>query len=144
MTAPLLKLTALDAEDLEVISAHLQDAVMLTSDIRYLKSQGMLALAANRFVWDDGPRGRPHQRRRTGLQFNRVSAVRAQRINLADPQGVLNLLSIGFTETEPPSGIITLNFSGGGAIRISAECIETRLEDLGAAWQTQHRPSHDR
>jgi hypothetical protein len=142
MIAPLLKLTALDAEDLEVISAHLQDAVLLAGDIRYLKKEGKLALAANRFVWDGDARS--HERRRSGLQFNRITAVRTQRIILADAQGVLNLLCIGFAETNPPSGIITLNFSGGGVIRLDAECIEARLEDLGPAWHTAHRPSHER
>src|SRR3954464_1592924 len=110
MTQPPLKLTALDADDLVVISAHLQDAVLLTGDIKYLRDQGKLALAANRFVWNGDERNAMGERRRTGLQFNRVTAARSQRINLADPEGVLSLLSITFAETNAPSGALTLNF----------------------------------
>jgi hypothetical protein len=137
-----LKLTALDAPDLEIISAHMQDAVITIGDIRFLKSSGKFALIANRFVW---PKEKPpYERRRTGLSFDRVSEVKSQRIRQGADDAVLSLLSIAFTPDEEPSGTIMLTFSGGGAINLKVECIEARLEDLGPAWETPNLPSHDR
>ena len=47
----LLKLAALDEDDLSVISAHLQDAVVRIGDIRYLPGEQRFVLVANRFDW---------------------------------------------------------------------------------------------
>jgi hypothetical protein len=138
---PLLKLTALDAEDLKVVSAHMQDAVVLTGDIKFLKRAGKFALLANRFAWEE-PGSR--ERRRSGLHFERVKAVSSRRIELGAQGLVLSLLAIRFEPGDAPSGTVVLEFSGGGSIRLEAECIEARLEDLGPAWDTPNVPSHDR
>ena len=136
--AEALKLTALDAEDLAVISAHMQDAVLKLGDIRHLGSARQFALIANRFAWEsDQP-----ERRRTGLHFGRVAKVSAQRIRQGDDNAVVSLLAISFEEKDPPSGDIVLTFSGGGAIRLEVECIEARLRDLGPAWGTARQPQH--
>lgn len=135
----MLKLTALDAEDLAVISAQMQDAVLRVGDIAYTPKKKLFALVANRFAWDEA---RTQQRRRTGLHFGRVTAVKTLRIRQPEPDVILSLLSIGFVETDAPSGEIVLTFSGGATIRLAVECIEASLKDLGPAWETQHRPSH--
>ena len=49
-----LKLIALDAEDLSVLSANLQDAVLRIADIAYLPREKRFAAIANRFDWLDG------------------------------------------------------------------------------------------
>src|SRR5947209_4665681 len=113
-----LRLAALDAEDLAVISAHMQDAVIRAGDIAFLGKTGKLALIANRFAWDatvDGSR-RSLERRRTGLQFARVNAVMSSHIRRDNPDAVLSLLAISFEPSDPPAGKIVLIFSGGGAI----------------------------
>ena len=134
-----LKLTALDADDLAVISAHMQDAVLKVGDIRHLGAAKQFALIANRFAWDaDQP-----ERRRTGLHFDRVTRVKSQRIRQGDKNAVVSLLAISFEEKDAPSGDIVLTFSGGGLIRLEVECIEARLRDLGPAWGTERRPKHD-
>jgi DUF2948 family protein len=138
----LLRLTALDTEDLAVISAHMQDAVVKAGDLSYLKKARKFALVANRFVWERAPRPEHFERRRTGLHFERVNKVMAQNIRRDDSEAVLSLLSIGFEEGEAPSGAIILNFSGGGSIRLEVECIEARLSDLGPAWATANIPQH--
>ena len=66
----LLKLVALDAEDLAVVSAHLQDAVLRVGDIAYLAAEHRFALAARRFDWRR--RTSAPRRRLTGLHFERV------------------------------------------------------------------------
>jgi hypothetical protein len=135
-----LKLSALDPADLEIISAHMQDAVISLGDIRYLKPQRRFALIANRFLWQT--QKPPYERRRTGLSFDRVLAAKSQRISQG-ADAVLSLLAISFTPGEAPSGTIVLTFSGGGQINLEVECIEARLEDLGPAWETPNLPSHE-
>jgi hypothetical protein len=135
-----LKLSALDPADLEIISAHMQDAVITLGDIRYLKPQRRFALIANRFLWQT--QKPPYERRRTGLSFDRVLAAKSQRISQG-ADAVLSLLAISFTPGEAPSGTIVLTFSGGGQINLEVECIEARLEDLGPAWETPNLPSHE-
>ncbi len=137
-----LKLSAFDQADLEIISAHMQDAVISLGDVRYLKPQRKFALIANRFLWQtEKP---PYERRRTALSFDRVLAAKSQHIRQGAHDAVLSLLAISFVPDEAPSGTIALTFSGGGAISLDVECIEARLEDLGPAWATPHLPSHDR
>ncbi len=145
MSSDLLKLTALDAEDLEVISAHLQDAVLLVGDMKFLPGESRFAAVVNRFDWqgaDAGDREKVYQRRRSGLRFDRVNSVKAQNIRQDASDAVLELLAIKFEATDEPAGHITLVFAGGGAIRLDVECIEAALGDLGPAWQTENRPAH--
>jgi hypothetical protein len=139
----LLRLAALDAEDLAIISAHMQDAVLKVGDLSYLGKARKFALVANRFVWEHGPRAEHFERRQAGLHFDRVNKVMAQNIRRDDAGAVLSLLSIGFEAGETPSGAIVLDFSGGGSIRLEVECIEARLSDLGPAWATEHIPQHE-
>jgi hypothetical protein len=140
-----LKLTALDADDLAVISAQMQDAIIRAGDIKYLRRASKLVIVANRFAWDEAGAGlqRSHHRRRTGLQFARVQKVRAHHILQDDPDAILSLLAIGFETDDEPSGRIRLEFSGGGVLEITVECIEAALEDLGPVWETPHMPSHE-
>jgi hypothetical protein len=139
---PPLKLTALDQDDLAVISAHMQDAVLTVGDIRRLPGRKKLVLVANRFDWEGGG-GEKAERRRTGLQFARVRRVRSQKIRRDAPDAVLSLLAIRFTPGEhPPEGEVELTFSGGGALRLDVECIEAAMKDLGEAWPTHSVPRH--
>ena len=135
----MLKLAALDAEDLGVISAQMQDAVALVGDMAFNARRRQFALVANRYAWDDENR---RQRRRTGLHFDRVLEAKAKNIRRADKDAVLSLLAIGFPETDSPAGEIELTFSGGGSIRLSVECIEAQMSDLGPAWDTRSTPRH--
>lgn len=135
----MLKLAALDTEDLAVISAHMQDAVLKVGDLAVSPARRQFALLANRYAWDEQQQ---RQRRRTGLHFDRVLKVQSQNIRRDDQDAVLSLLAIVFEETDTPSGDILLSFSGGGSIRLSVECIEAQLKDLGPAWATVATPAH--
>ena len=135
----MLKLTALDADDLAIISVHMQDAVLKLGDIAFTPNKKQFALVANRFAWDEA---NTRQRRRTGVHFDRVLSVKSQNLRQDDPGAILSLLSIIFTGTNAPSGEILLSFSGGGSIRLAVECIEASLKDLGPAWATARQPSH--
>jgi hypothetical protein len=76
------------------------------------------------------------------LRFDRVSSCKCRCVNPAGRGAILNLLAIEFHETDPPAGIITLTFSGGGALRLEVECLETELADVGPSWPTAARPTH--
>ncbi|HVW92973.1 MAG TPA: DUF2948 family protein [Devosia sp.] len=137
-----LKLLALDSEDLDVISATTQDAVVRVPDLAFAEGDHRFALLMNRYAWEAGERGKG-QRRRTALSFARVSDVKTAGINMNASEGVLELLDIRFTPTDEPAGTIELRFAGGGTIRLAVECIEAQLEDLGAAWAAKARPEHE-
>ena len=143
-----LKLIALDAEDLTVLSTHLQDAVMRVADMTYLKSEKRFAAVVNRFDWahlvlPGGKEKNRHVRRRSGLRFERVLAAQVSGVDLGKKDDVLSLLAIAFEPGELPGGHVTLTFAGGGAIRLNVECIESELKDLGAAWTAKRKPEHD-
>ena len=138
----LLKLVALDPDDLAVVSAHLQDAVLKTGDLAYLPGERRFALVVRRFDWEVPP-GEAPRRRLTGLHFERVLAARTRGVDRADPDAVLNLLAVTFEPTEAPSGTVSLVFAGGGAVALEVECVEAQMRDLGAAWRASSRPAHD-
>lgn len=140
-----LRLAAIDEEDLAVLSAYVQDAVLKVGDMVYLPKERRFAVAMNRFTWEkagDGRR-RDYERRRTALTFDRVESVRTSAIDRDRPDAVLELLAVSFTAGDLPAGRVTLIFAGGGAVEIEVEVIEARLADLGAAWATHAKPSHE-
>lgn len=143
---PDLKLIALDAEDLAILSANLQDAVLRLADAVYQPREKRFVLVANRFDWQAAAGKRSatrFERRRTGIRFERVLSAKVQGLDMTDRQTVHALLAIDWRpQGEGPEGDLSLVFSGGGAIRLSVECIEAELQDLGAAWQTRRRPEH--
>jgi hypothetical protein len=137
---PDLKLLALDSEDLDVISATTQDAVVRVGDIGFAKADHRFALLMNRFAWEE--EGRTKQRKRAALHFDRVNDVKVSGIDMNAVEGVLELLTIRFAETDAPAGAVDLDFAGGGTIRLTVECLEARLQDLGAAWAAKATPEH--
>jgi hypothetical protein len=141
-----LKLIALDQDDLKILSAHLQDAVIRLSDMAYLPSEHRFAAILNRFDWlsvEDGDGARPNLRRcRSALRFDRVKRAQVQKIRPGEPTAVAELLAVTYEDADPPGGYVTLYFAGGGAVRLEVECIEAELRDLGAAWRTEIMPKH--
>lgn len=139
----LLKLVALDTEDLEVLSVHLQDAVVRVGDIIWLPGERRLVVALNRFDWIGARCTSPTcRRRRAALRFERVEAFKARGVEPGDKAAVLNLLAADFDQGEAPGGQVTLTFSGGAALRLSVECIEAELVDLGPEWTATRCPDH--
>lgn len=136
----MLKLKAQDVEDLQVISAHMQDAVVKLRDISFDARRRKFAIVCNRFNWESQDKD---ERRRTGLHFENVLSVKRKGFTQNDGDVILSLLSISFKETETPSGNVTLAFSAGHTIQLSVEYLDCALRDLGPAWSTEHRPKHD-
>jgi hypothetical protein len=141
----LLKLAALDDEDLRVISAHVQDALATVGDIELDARSGRVIVALKRYVWQEqteaGAKATP-QRRVSMLAFDRVTAMQAKGIDPKKKDAVLSLLSLSFEQTDAPGGHIDLTFSGHAAIRLTVECVEARLTDMAATWSVASEPHH--
>ncbi|HEY4200950.1 MAG TPA: DUF2948 family protein [Devosiaceae bacterium] len=137
-----LKLLALDSDDLAVISAHTQDAVVRVADMAYAQRDHRFALLMNRYDWESGTVRNQGLRKRAALNFDRVMAVAFAGFDQNARDGVLELLAITFTETDAPGGIVELAFAGGGTVRLTVEVLEVRFEDLGAAWAAKGQPQH--
>jgi Protein of unknown function (DUF2948) len=139
----LLKFVVLDEEDLEVVSTHLQDAVVKVSDVHWRPAERRLVLALNRFDWEGAQCQNPeYHRRRSALRFERVLSCKCKSLNPAGQDAVLNLLAVEFAETDAPAGVVTLIFSGGPALRLEVECLEAELADLGPEWTAAACPVH--
>ncbi len=135
-----LRLVALDAEDLEVVSAHLQDFVTKVGDLVFLPREKRFALVGNRA---DRRVAGETRRRRTAAHFDRVLRVSAIGIDREAPETVLNLLAVGFAPGEEPGGAVELLFSGGAVLKLDVECIEAQVADLGPVWAARAAPAHE-
>ena len=139
-----LKLLALDDEDLQVVSAHMQDAVFKCGDLQYWPSRKQFAVAANRFAWEETAAGsKPFERRRAALIFKQVKAVKSTGFDRKKEDAVQELLAVTYeTDGDGPDGSIELVLAGGGSILLNVECIEVQLADTGGAWETKLKPRH--
>ena len=130
--APQLKLIALDADDLAVISAHVQDARVAPADIIWRQAEKRLVVGMNRLDWEQALSGETKPSRLVAaLRFDRVLACKSRNIDLSRPENTLELVGIEFHEHEAPGGSALLMFAEGGAIRLDVECLECELTDLG-------------
>ncbi len=134
-----LRLLAQDQDDLAVISAALQDAIAKVGDISYEAKARRLTIAFNRFRWEGGGR----QRVRSALQVGGVLALQARKIRRDRRDAVVELLAIGFEAGEPPGGVLTLSFAGGGDLRADVECVDAVLADVSEPWPTPRAPAHE-
>ena len=164
MTAP-LKIIARDAEDLAVVSACLQDALIPLNEMRYLPQERRFILVANRFRWERAAQSTAQvatpgaaannaplkdaafdsdedfgdlQRVNAGICIDRVLSVRSKNIDRSKPDDFLSLLSI----TLDGANALSMLFAGGGLIQVEIEALSFYLSDLGKAWPTQWQPDH--
>jgi len=154
MTPP-LKIIARDAEDLAVVSACLQDALIPLNEMRFLPQERRFIMVANRFRWEraakpsqeaasgndaafeSGDDFGNQQRTNAGICIDRVLSVRSRNIDRSRPDEFLSLLSI-----QMDGGRLLLLFAGGGVIQVEIEGLALYLSDLGTAWPTQWQPDH--
>lgn len=137
-----LRLMAQDAEDLSVLSVHLQDAELKVSDIVYLPRERRFAFAVDRFDWERRTLESKNCRRRTAVHFDCVTKVASKGVPLEEKDKVLNLLALAFEPGEAPGGSVLLLIEGGASIKLEVECLEAALKDLGPTWDCTCCPSH--
>ncbi|WP_374390229.1 DUF2948 family protein [Brevundimonas sp.] len=131
-----LRLLAEDADDLQIISAALQDAILRPIDIVWEKQARTLTIAFSRFCWECGG-----TRVMSAMQFGDVLAVKSRRLP-RNPDASLELLALDFLPTEAPSGKVILMFAGGGDLRIDVECLDAVVTDISERWPARVAPTH--
>lgn len=143
-----LALAAIGPDDLSVISALVQDAVLSGADIRWDRPARRLALLLGRFRWEDREAaeraGRPYERVRSLLVIGDVLRVSSQGIDKGDADLVLSLLSIDWQPGEDGTGRLVLWFAGDGALAADVECLDVSLRDVTRPYSAPSRrqPRH--
>ena len=129
-----LRLKAEDAEDLGVVSALVQDAVLPASEMKWQARRRRFSCLLNRFRWEDKAvaerQGRGFERVQAVLVIEDVMTVRQQGLDTRDPDTVLSLLSIAFEPADDGTGRILLTFAGDGAISLEVETVNAVLQDV--------------
>jgi Protein of unknown function (DUF2948) len=140
-----LKLRAEDADDLAVLSACLQDALVPVRDLAYVRDQKIFVFVANRFRWERGSRPVPDERQRIlcAVTFSTVAGVSYRGFRRSDEDRILALLAIRAEAESVGATAILLEFSGHAAIRLEVARIQCRAKDLGEPWPTPWHPRHD-
>ena len=131
-----LRLLAEDADDLHIISAALQDAIMRPVDIVWEPHARRVTLALSRFCWECGG-----TRVMAAMQFGDVLSVKSRRLPRG-PEHALELLALDFVPGEAPGGRVIMMFAGGGDLRIDVECLDAVLTDLSERWPVRVAPTH--
>jgi hypothetical protein len=136
-----LKLAAQDAEDLEILSARLQDAAGKLKNFVWLPKKRRFAALVNRFQWE----ANKNLRVQAGLHFDGVLNVQSSMVKLGAGEAVVSILALRFTANggEDPGGVIEIVLAGGGAIRLTVECIDAGLADLTGPWAARGKPDHE-
>ena len=143
-----LSLKAETPEDLAVISALVQDAVLPIGEMRWDAGGRTLAVFLNRFRWEDRAaadrEGRPYERTRALLVLGNVTHVASQGIDRTDKDLILSLLTLGWEPGSEGTGRLILTLAGDGAIAASVECLDVTLRDVTRPYlaPSGHAPHH--
>lgn len=143
-----LRLRALDADDLAVLSGLVQDAVFPGSELRWDKARRRFAILLNRFRWEDAAtaeaRGRDYERVQSVLVIEDALRVQSQGLDRRDSGTVLSILSIAFEPGEDGGGYVDLTLAGDGAIRVDVEALEVLLKDVTRPYvaPSKAKPGH--
>ena len=140
-----LKLIARTTEDLRVISAHLQDSIVKTSDIANLKKNRIFLMQLNRFMWEDVEKGvfRKNKRIRTVLKFENILKVASKNVDQKKNDRFLDFLAIETIKMPDKNYEMNLIFSGDIVIKLLIEAVEVTLDDQGIPWESKNKPKHD-
>ena len=139
-----LKLIAKTEEDLRVVSAHLQDAIVNISDIANLKNNKIFLMQLNRFMWEDVEKGvfRKNKRIRSILKFENVINANSKNIMQGKKDKFLDFLTIETKQMPDNNYEMKIVFAGDSVIKVISEVIEVTLDDQGSAWDTKNMPKH--
>ena len=139
-----LKLLGKNQEDVKVISAYLQDSILIIKDTVFLKQNRTFVMMVNRFMWEDVEKGvfRQNKRIRSAVKFDEVIKVESKNINQKNKNIPLECLAIKCSSIFNETYKIKIFFAGDSIITITSEVIEVTLHDLGKPWQVKHAPVH--
>lgn len=125
-----LRLRAFDTDDLQVISALVQDAVLPASEMRWSRKDRRFALLLNRFRWEESAAPKQAERVQSVLSIEDVTAVKVQGLSQHDPDLVVSILTISFEPSTDGAGRVLLTLAGDGAIACEVEALEVMLRDV--------------
>ncbi|MDD7971663.1 DUF2948 family protein [Roseinatronobacter alkalisoli] len=128
-----LRVQALDTDDLKILSALVQDAVLPVSEMAWDRQKRRFAMLLNRFRWEDRVRAGndgPHERVQSLLVVSDVMGVASQGFSRKDTDLVLSVLSIRFEQGTDGAGHVSVILAGDGEIRLSVECLDAALSDV--------------
>ena len=139
-----LNLIGDNEEDLKVISAYLQDSIVVMKDIVFLKKNRSFVMMVNRFMWEDVERGllRSNKRVRSAVRFEGVIQVKSKNINQKNTNKILEYLAMKCDSDESGNKKIKIFFSGKGVITLISEAIDVVMNDLGKPWNVKSIPKH--
>jgi len=135
-----LKLRAIDTEDLAVLAAFLQDAIVDVSEMAYLPDERRFVMVVCRFRWELAVKAKPDEtfeRVSCGVSVEGAAVPQYRGFDLKDRGLVMPLLT-----TIYQNGAVLLTFGGGAALRIPVDKLDLRMEDFGPCWQTRQKPEH--
>jgi len=121
-----LKLLGKNQEDLKIISAYLQDSIIIVKDMVFLKKNKIFILMVNRFMWEDVEKGvfRQNKRIRCAVKFEEVINVESKNINQKNKNRPLECLAIKCSSIFGETYKIKIFFAGNSIITIISEVIE--------------------
>ena len=139
-----LKLLGKNQEDLKIISAYLQDSILIVKDMVFLKQNRTFIMMVNRFMWEDVEKGifRRNKRIRCAIKFEEVFKVMSKNINQENKNRPLECLAIKCAQTLKKTYEIKIFFAGNSIITIKSEVIEVVIHDLDKPWNVKHIPQH--
>ena len=129
-----VQLAAMDADDLKVIAAMVQDAVLPVTEMTWDQKARSFAMLLNRFRWEDRAdadrRSRPYERVRSLLIVDDILKVASQGIDRSDSDIVLSLMTVEFEPGVDGAGRVVLTLAGDGAVALDVECLNVTLRDV--------------
>ena len=139
-----LKLLGKNQEDLKIISAYLQDSILIVKDIVFLKQNRTFIMIVNRFMWEDVEKGifRQNKRIRCAVKFEEVIKVESKNINQKNKNKPLECLAIKCSPIFEETYKINIFFAGNSIITLTSEVIACALQDIGKSWNVKHIPVH--
>lgn len=150
MNEQALKLLARDVQDVQIMAAMLQDAIVPVSDMAFRSSEKVFVMIAQRFCWDclnnddntlaaseDEPALQIYQRIHCALEVDGVESAQCIGIDHDKPGELLDLLTIN-----AEGNSVRFIFAGGGKLRLNLKDWQIRMVDYGESWPTTHCPRH--
>ena len=120
-----LLLLAQEADEVPLISALVQDAILRPADVAYDRRARRLVLLLDRYRWEANDRTRVQLRGWTDFGAH-------------DP-GITILELLAFIIEDD---VLTIAFAAGPTLRVSTECVDIILEDLSPPWRATRKPEH--
>lgn len=136
-----LKLQIRSADDVSVLSALLQDALINSLDIDIDLNRAEVALIADRYCWEGD--NTQAERVLAGLRIGGVKAVQHKNMAVAGDETLFyNLLDIAYEMASDNQDYLIFTFSAGVAMRLQIDRLMMALSDIAPPRPAIATPDH--